>query len=101
MAWKRRLEELLSAYFGDEGLKEGVRILVAESGYSHDDFQRGIVTTLQSAIEAAEAGDPEVAVILMRSLGGDLEPLSEAILYLREAQTAFVNGLAEAASQED
>lgn len=96
---KQRLEELLSAYFGDEGVEEGVRMLVGESGCKDDAFQREIVTTLQSAIDAAEAGDPEIAVILKRSLGGTLEPLSEAILYLREVQTTFVAGLAEAASR--
>lgn len=82
-AWKARLEEVLSTYFGDGGLEECVRWLWNECGWKPRQFRDELVSTLQQAIDAADSGDPEVAAILQRALGGDLEGPSQAATCLR------------------
>ncbi|MCC6996742.1 MAG: hypothetical protein IT370_19170 [Deltaproteobacteria bacterium] len=96
MSWQDDLEQLLMAYVADEGLDEGARCLAAESRWKPA-FGDNVLAAIDQAITAAKAGDEAVALLLQRSLGGDREPLSEALSYLGEFKATFLAHLANPA----
>ncbi|MCC6996749.1 MAG: hypothetical protein IT370_19205 [Deltaproteobacteria bacterium] len=95
MTWSNELERFLRTYFADEGITDGVDLLVGESRDHPATFPHRALALLQQAIDAATAGDHEVAAALHRGLGGDLEPLSAALEYLEEVKATFLQRLSE------
>ncbi|MEA2560673.1 MAG: hypothetical protein QOH06_2177 [Acidobacteriota bacterium] len=67
MSWQTDLREIISGYFADSSIEEGTLDIVLISECDPI-FHQMILTTFQSAIEAASRGEQEIVNLLRGNL---------------------------------
>lgn len=83
MSWQVTLRDVLSGYFGDQTLEEGVKEMVFVTECNLD-YHHLYLSGIEEGIKAAAQGESEVTEIIMESNAQYVQNISEAREFLEK-----------------
>lgn len=90
MSWQATLREILSGYFGDQTLEEGVKEMVFVTECNLD-YHQLYLSAIEEGIKAAVPGNSEVIKIIMESNAHYVKSIAEAREFLEKLHLEYLS----------